>query len=130
MALAVTDQATAYTAPEPASTLQELRQARESIERMRVRVNALHAHHDSLDRAARGIRTIHDRLQPVLQLDVAEHGWSPEHRLVESALEATRQQLRFVLEVDHALPIEKQRTCLNHALARAAEAMELLDRER
>jgi hypothetical protein len=130
MALAATDRTTVHTTPAPEKMTHELVQSGECITRMRVRVNAFHAHHDSLNRAAQGIRTIGDRLDSILHVAVARHGWSSENRLAASALEATRQQLRMVLEADHTLPLEKERTCLNHALARASEALDLLSLKR
>jgi len=128
MAFALTDGVTAHTAPTLERTAHDLAQIRESIERMRVRVNAFHAHHGSLQRAAQGISTIHTHLESILQMHVAQHGWSSETHLAASALEATQQQLRLVLESDRAVPIEKQRACLNHALLRAAEALILTER--
>jgi hypothetical protein len=126
MVIAETGQTTTRATP---ATHQLLR-TRECIERMRVRVNAFHAHQDSLNRAALGISTIGDRLAPLVDIDVARHGWTRENGLAASALEATRQQLRLVLEADCTLPIDKQRACLNHALARATEAADLLSLER
>jgi hypothetical protein len=130
MAIAATDRTTAHTTPAPEKMTPELIQIRECIKRMQVRVNAFHAHHDSLHRAAQGIRTIGDRLDSILGIAVARHGWSSDTRLAASALEATQQQLRMVLDADRTLPVEKERACLNHALARASEALEILHLER
>lgn len=129
MAIAVTVRATGHTTPALDGTGEELSHIRESIERMRVRVNASHAQHESLHRAALGIRTIHSRLEAVLQIHVAQHSVSPDNRLAASALQATQQHLRFVLESDHTVPIEEQRAYLNHVLARITEALQLLDHE-
>ena len=129
MAIAATDRTTAHLTPAPEKMTHEILQTRECIERMRMRVNAFHAHPASLTRAAQGIKTIEDRLEPILHSAVAQRGWSLENRLAASALEATQQQLRMVLETGGTLPIEKQRACLNHALARATEALDLLEPE-
>jgi uncharacterized protein YhaN len=97
-----------------------------AIASMRVRVNARHAHADSLDRAALGIRSVHQRVSSLLDEVVAHLGWTGERRLAQSALEAMDQQLRQVLPRDGAVPLEKQRACLNHALFRAEDALILL----
>jgi hypothetical protein len=107
-------------------TALQAEQIETAIERLRVRVEATHAHHQSLHRAAQGIATLHGWLTTMLQADVGRGGWTPESRLADSALGAMRQQLDAVLETGHDLPVEEQRLCLGHALCRATDALVLL----
>jgi hypothetical protein len=98
-----------------------------SLQGMTVRVNASHAHRNSLDRAAQGLRSIHGRLMLVLEERVTRSGWTAENRLARSALEAMDEQLRLALTGDGALPVEEQRDHLRHALFRAGDALVLLE---
>lgn len=123
MAIQTTEQMTVRGTNDVALHTEQMETA---IERLRLRVHATHAHHQSLSRAAQGVATLHGWLNSMLQADVARGGWTPENRLAESALGAMRQQLDAVLEAGRDLPSEKQRLCLDHALCRATDTLVLL----
>lgn len=94
---------------------------------MRVRIDARHAHLESLHRAALGIQSVHARLAAVLENRVARAGRSPEDHLAFAALQAMQQQLDMILQDGDTPPIEKQRVCLDHALCRATDILVLLN---
>lgn len=99
---------------------------RDMIDRLRPRITASAAHDQSLQRAALGAQSVHDHVSAMLGAKVARTGWTPEHRLAASALEAMQHQLDMVLRSGYVPPAEKQRVCLEHALCRAEDALGLL----
>jgi hypothetical protein len=104
----------------------KLTELQESVERMRRRVRAAHAHVRALERTAEGVRWIHGQLASILQLRVARTGWTAENRLAGSALEAMEHQLHMVSPSEYTVPVEKLRLSLDHALFRADDALVLL----
>lgn len=103
-----------------------LAQIHEAVERMRVRVHAVHAHEESLHRAAQGVQSIQTRLRPVVQLRAAQTGWTAENQLAATALIAMQRQLDMISRDGDRQPVEEQRILLDHALCRASDVLVLL----
>ncbi len=98
-----------------------------AIDRMTIRVNAFHAHRESLNRAALGLRWIHEQLILTDKQQAERRRWTPERLLVGLLLRDMSDQIDEVLAPDCAFSIDEQRSCLQSAVARAVEALVLLE---
>ena len=114
------------TSPRPAHPA--IPDVREAIERMSLRINAVHADRNSLRRTALGLAAIHRQLTVSLDDSVRRGGWSPENRVAEAALVAMARKLELEPPEEGAAGIERMREHLQHAVFRAVDAATLLDR--
>lgn len=108
---------------ETALTWEEIQAA---LHRMSVRVNASHAHGNSLGRAAEGIKTINGQLSSILNARVARLGDTAETNLASSTIQAMRQQVDAALSSNPDMPVEVRREYLQHALSFGHQMLALL----
>jgi hypothetical protein len=132
---------TATTAPEQANLLAAPARTNRSpcadprakdieagLERMSVRINAVAAHRNSLNRAAQGVRAISGQLAVLLDHRVADRGHTPATYLTGAAIEAMQAEVDAVLAGDGDISVETQRTRLRSALWHGRNALFLLSR--
>jgi hypothetical protein len=99
----------------------------QAIERMRARVEAIHADGRSLRRTGQGLGAIHRQLSIVLDGAVRTQGWSPENRMAEAALASMARQLQEEPAEAGVAEIALWRERLQHAVFRAVDAATLLE---
>jgi hypothetical protein len=98
----------------------------DALEGLNVRVNAIHAHRASLNRAAQGLGAMQRTLEFVLDDATSHSGWTPEAHRAHAALAVMAEHIDHVLRSDSEMELEAQRECLQHALFQARDALMLL----
>jgi hypothetical protein len=99
-----------------------------ALERMSVRINAVAAHRNSLNRAAQGVRAISGQLAVLLDRRVADRGHTRATYLTGAAIEAMHAEADAVLAGVGDISVETQRAGLRRALWQGRNALLLLSR--